>query len=187
MTVYVFISYWALVFLLLEFLQIGLEQANLSSARPQLLCWCVCICMLSHVFSKKRCMPSTTPIPSHEQLALPSRQWCSVWFASAQVHRSPGASSRGYAAKLNGACSHYIRHSRCYHPVCETDMRGHAGGKWTLGFSPLKWEVFKHIVDFQLPKGSLKCCPSIPGQAFQGDHDRASNTWLVSGNLLEQA
>eukprot|EP00075_Anas_platyrhynchos_P018358 XP_027307611.1 uncharacterized protein LOC101789676 isoform X3 [Anas platyrhynchos] len=43
------------------------------------------------------------------------------------VHRSPGASGGGHAAKLDRACSDYIGHPRCHHPVCEANMRGHAG------------------------------------------------------------
>lgn len=72
-------------------------------------------------------------------------------FASAQVHRSPGASGGGHAAKLDRACSDYIGHPRCHHPVCEANMRGHAGGKQLLGLSPLRREMLEHITDFQVP------------------------------------
>lgn len=49
-----------------------------------------------------------------------------VWLSP--VHRSSGASGRGHAAQLHRACCDNLGHPGCHHPVCQTDMCGHAGG-----------------------------------------------------------
>ena len=44
------------------------------------------------------------------------------------VHRCPGPGGRGHAAQLHRAGSDHLRNSRRYHPVCQADLCGHAGG-----------------------------------------------------------
>lgn len=74
-----------------------------------------------------------TAIQADQSAHYCCRRLLIVSLMSPAVHRRPGPGGGRHAAQLHGACSDNLRHPRSHHPVCQADLRGHAGGRVSAG------------------------------------------------------
>lgn len=81
---------------------------------------------------------------------------------STSVHRGPGSGGRGHAAQLHRTCSDNLWNPRSHHPVCQTNLCGHAGGRvcqdlkqlWSANSS--KNEVMYTVYAYRLKKDCIE-------------------------------
>ncbi|XP_042350046.1 poly(rC)-binding protein 4 isoform X5 [Plectropomus leopardus] len=87
--------------------------------------------------------PATSKPPVTLRLVVPASQCGSLI-----VHRGPGSGGRRHAAQLHRTCSDNLWNPRSHHPVCQTDLCGHAGVSTKRCHHPLSPKARLHAGHF---------------------------------------
>lgn len=80
------------------------------------------------------CPPTVSKLISFEPLPF-------FFFSRAPVDRCSGTSGRRHAPQLHRASHHHRRHYPVNNWVCQADLCGHAGGKWSPQWGCWWWEL----------------------------------------------